>query len=309
MNYAVLFPGQGAQYVGMGADLFETVPELLVDRADQVLGWSLRDMCLNGSEEDLTRTEHAQPALYAVAYALWLDFAAAVGDRQPSAAAGHSLGEYTALTAAGALSFEDGLRLVAQRGMAMAAAADREPSAMAALLGADPELAEGIAARRRDADGRLWVANLNAPGQVVVAGGDADIDWVVEQARDLGVRRAVKLNVAGAFHTPFMSPAAERLSAAVADVDFSETQFDVYGNVTAAPLGSNLGQGLVDQLTSPVRFAESLTNMSNAGVELFVHVGPGDVTAGMAKRSAPDSEVLVVNDQESLEAAVERLAP
>ncbi len=308
MNYAVLFPGQGAQYVGMGADLFKTAPELLIDRADQILGWSIKDMCLIGPEDALTRTEHAQPALYALAYALWLDFSEAVGGHQPSAAAGHSLGEYTALTAAGVLSFDDGLQLVAQRGLAMAAAADREPSAMAALLGADPDLAEDIAANRRSTGGRLWVANLNAPGQVVVAGGDADIDWVVDQARDLGVRRAVKLNVAGAFHTPFMAPAAEQLSASVADMDFSEPRFDVYGNVTASALGSNLGQGLVDQLTSPVRFAESLANMSGAGVEMFVHIGPGDVTAGMAKRSAPDADVLVVNDQESLEAAVQRLA-
>ncbi|MDH5421041.1 MAG: ACP S-malonyltransferase [Acidimicrobiia bacterium] len=308
MNYAVLFPGQGAQYVGMGADLFESASELLVERADEILGWSLKDMCLVGSEEALTRTEHAQPALYALAYALWQDFSAAMGNRQPSAAGGHSLGEYTALTAAGALSFENGLRLVAERGLAMAAAADLEPSAMAALLGADPDLAEGIAANRRSAGGRLWVANLNAPGQVVVAGGEADIDWVVEQSREFGVRRAVKLNVAGAFHTPFMAPAAEQLSDSIADVEFSEPRFDVYGNVTAAPLGANLGQGLVDQLTSPVRFAESLANMSDVGVEVFVHVGPGDVTAGMARRSAPDREVLVVNDQESLEAAVQRLA-
>lgn len=307
MNYAVLFPGQGAQYVGMGAELFEAAPDLLVKQADHVLGWSLKELCIEGPEDVLTRTEHAQPALFALAYAQWLTFSAAIGINQPLACAGHSLGEYTALAAAGVLSFEDALRLVAKRGQAMAAAADREPSAMAALLGADSETAESIAAQRRATGGRLWVANLNAPGQVVVAGGDDDIDWVVDNARELAVRRAIKLKVAGAFHTPFMAPAAGELAAAVADVPFGEPRFEVYGNVTAAPLGSNIGAGLVEQLTSPVRFAESLAAMAKAGIEMFVHIGPGDVTAGMAKRSAPDAEVLVVNDEDSQEAAVQQL--
>ncbi len=307
MSYAVLFPGQGAQFVGMGAGLFEAAPDLLVEQADAVLGWSLKELCLEGPEDVLTRTEHAQPALFALAYAQWLAFSEAVGGYQPVAGAGHSLGEYTALAAAGVLSFEDALKLVAKRGQAMAAAADREPSSMAALLGADPETAESIAAQRRATGGRLWVANLNAPGQVVVAGGDDDIDWVVENARELEVRRAVKLKVAGAFHTPFMEPAAAELAAAVADVPFGKPRFPVYGNVTAAPLVADIGVGLVEQLTSPVRFAESLAAMAKAGVGVFVHVGPGDVTAGMAKRSAPESEVLVVNDDESQEAAVQQL--
>lgn len=307
MSYALLFPGQGAQYVGMGEELFAAVPHLLEAQADAVLGWSLKNLCLNGPEGDLTRTEHAQPALYALAYAQWELFSALVG-RRPSAAAGHSLGEYTALAAAGALKFEDGLRLVAKRGQAMAAAADREPSAMVALLGSEPAASETIAARRRSDGGRLWVANLNAPGQVVVAGGTADVDWVIDNARDLGVRRAVKLNVAGAFHTPFMQSAAEELAAAIAGVSFGPLEFAVYGNVTAEPLADGIGAALVDQLTSPVRFAESLVNMASSGIDTFVHVGPGDVTAGMAKRSAPDCEVLIVNDRTSLEAAVERLA-
>jgi [acyl-carrier-protein] S-malonyltransferase len=307
MNYALLFPGQGAQYVGMGSHLFEADPRLLVDQVDELLGWSLKQMCLDGPQDALTRTEHAQPALYALAFAQWEAFSRRVRN-PPIAAAGHSLGEYTALTAAGVLSFDDGLRLVAKRGQAMAAAADREPSAMAALLGAAPDAAEAIAAERRQSGGRLWVANLNAPGQVVVAGGESDIDWVVDNARDLGVRRAVKLDVAGAFHTPFMAPAAQELAAAVADVAFGTARFDVFGNVTAAPLVGSVGDNLVEQLTSPVRFEESLANMAEAGVDVFVHVGPGDVTAGMAKRSAPNAEVLIVNDPESLEAAVDRLA-
>ena len=307
MKYALLFPGQGAQYVGMGADLFASSPRL-GSPSDEVLGWSLQAMCLEGPEEALTRTEHAQPALYALAFEQWDRLSAAVG-QPPAAAAGHSLGEYTALAAAGVLSFEDGLRLVAKRGQAMQAAADLEPSAMAALLGSDPEAAEAIAAQRRADGGRLWVANLNAPGQVVVAGSAADIDFVIEHARELGVRRAVPLKVAGAFHTPFMQPAADDLAVAVADVAFGEPAFDIYSNVTAAPLVGDVASVLVEQLTSTVRFQQSLAKMAADGIDIFVHVGPGDVTAGMAKRSAPDSDVLIVNDQASLEAAVEHLAP
>lgn len=307
MNYALLFPGQGAQYVGMGADLFNSSSNLLVDVADEVLGWSLRDLCSEGPEESLTRTEHAQPALFALAYAQWLLFSQQV-HQPPAAAAGHSLGEYTALAAAGVLAFPDALSLVSQRGRAMAAAADLEPSAMAALLGASPEAAEAVTDERRQAGGRLWVANLNAPGQVVVAGGQEDIAWVVDNARDLGIRRAVALNVAGAFHTPFMASAATALAEAVAAVPFNSATFPVYSNVTAAPTAGDVGAGMVAQMTSPVRFSDSLARMAADGIDVFVHVGPGDVTAGMAKRSAPDAEILVVNDDASMATAVARLS-
>lgn len=299
MSYAVLFPGQGSQFVGMGADLFDARPDLLGDRADHILGWSLRSMCLDGPEEELTRTEHAQPALFALAFALWSEFSARAA-RPPVAAAGHSLGEYTALAAAGMLSFDDALTVVAERGRAMAAAADREPSGMAALLGADPDGAEEICAANRAAGGRLVVANLNGPGQVVVAGGAGDLDWLEQNARDLGVRRAVRLKVAGAFHSPFMEPAANRVEAAVAGLDVSSGSFDVYGNVTARPVRPEVVRSLLaSQVVSPVRFAQTIEHMTAAGIDTFVHVGPGDVTAGMAKRIAPGAEVHVVNDLES----------
>ncbi len=306
MGFAVLFPGQGSQYVGMGADLFDVRPDLLGDAADEVLGWSLRDVCLHGPIESLTDTDHAQPALYALAYALWAEFRGGIGT--PGAGAGHSLGEYTALAAAEVFDYLTGLELVVRRGKAMAAAARLEPSGMAALLGADPETAEAVAAKRRAEGGRLTVANLNAPGQVVVAGGPADLDWLDATARSHGIRRAVRLNVAGAFHSPFMATAEATVAAAASAVDFEAPLFPVYANVSATPFDPDDGPRLLaSQVVSPVRFEDSLVAMGAAGIDVFVHVGPGDVTAQMAKRSAPDAEVVVVSKLSEIDAAVASL--
>jgi len=303
MNHAVLFPGQGSQFVGMGADLFDAMPDLL-GAADDALGWSLRRLCLDGPEEALTRTEHAQPALFAVSYALWM--ALAVRIARPAGAAGHSLGEYTALAAAGSFGFLDGLRLVAARGRAMAAAADADLSGMAALIGGDFAAAEALAAARRAAGGRLWVANLNAPGQVVVAGGVADLLWAGEHAAEHGLRRVVALNVAGAFHSPIMAPAAASLGAAVEATPMGAPAFPVWANATARPHEGDIGSTLLAQLTSPVRFAESLTAMAASGIDAFVHVGPGDVTAGLARRSVEGTEAIAVSSLEDIGAAADR---
>lgn len=307
MPYAILFPGQGSQFVGMGADLFDDLPDLLGERADAVLGWSLRDLCLQGPEDELTRTEHAQPALFALSVALWTRLAPRL-EARPAAAAGHSLGEYSALVAAGVLDFDTALGVVAERGRAMQAAADLEPSGMAALLGADVDLAEAVCARRTAEGGRLSVANINAPGQVVVAGGLEDLEWLDENGRELGVRRAVRLKVAGAFHSDFMAPASERVAAALANVDATEGDFPVFGNVTAAPVvPATVASTLAVQVVSPVRFAESLQAMAESGIDTFVHVGPGDVTAGMAKRTVDGARVITVSTLSDIPAAVEAL--
>lgn len=307
MRIGVLFPGQGAQFVGMGEDLFEARPDLLGETADDALGWSLRSVCLEGPEEALTATDRAQPALYALSYALFDEFSRAWAV-PPVAAAGHSLGEYTALAAAGAYPFLDGLRLVAERGAAMGAAATVEPSGMAALIGADLDAAESLAERRRSEGGRLWVANLNAPGQVVVAGGAEDIAWVADHAKDHGVRRAIPLKVAGAFHTPFMEVARPRLDAALSSTRFAAPRFAVWSNVSAAPLDhGSVARRLSEQITAPVQFARSLEAMAASGLDAFVHVGPGDVTAGMAKRTVPDVEVVTVNSLAAIDEAVEQL--
>ena len=306
MRYAILFPGQGSQFVGMGEDVFAARPDLLGSKADEILGWSLSDLCARGPEEELTRTDRAQPALYSVAYALWEEFAAAA-KVPPSGAAGHSLGEYTALAAAGVLTYESGLRLVAARGEAMDRAAGLHSSGMVALLGAEVVAAEVIAQKRRENGGNLWVANLNAPGQIVLAGSSEDVSWLVENARELGARRAITVKVAGAFHSPLMDPAATDLAAAVRDTQFAHARFPVWANVSAEP-GGDVADGLIRQLTSTVRFADSLRAMRAAGVEGFVHIGPGEVTAGMARRTVPDATVVSVSHIEDVGAAAEAVA-
>ena len=306
MSIGVLFPGQGSQYVGMGADLFETRPDLLGERADDILGWSLRDMCLNGPEEELIRTEKAQPAIFALSYALWDSYSK--HGPNPSGAAGHSLGEYTALAASGVLSFDAALALVSARGKAMARAADLEPSGMAAVLGSDLQTAESLVSASAAAGGRLTIANLNAPGQIVLAGSAADIEWLGRNARDLGVRRAVALKVAGAFHSEFMKPASEAVAEALSGVAVAPFAFPVWSNTTAGPhTNEALKTLLAQQVVSPVRFSESLADMSQNGIDTFIHLGPGDVTAAMARRSVPGSKVLVVSAIDHIPAALEAL--
>jgi [acyl-carrier-protein] S-malonyltransferase len=284
----------------MGADLFDRRPDLLGAAADEVLGWSLREICLEAEDEDLTRTEYAQPALYAVSYALWDELARELVVA-PVAAAGHSLGEYTALAAAGALDFQQGLAVVAERGRAMAGAADQEVSGMAAIVGSDLSIVESVALARRQMGGRLFVANINAPGQVVVAGAAEDLDWLEAEMANFGIKRVLRLNVAGAFHSPFMGSAAGRLEAALVGVEIGKGRFEVWSNVTAEPhQAKHTKDQLVRQLTSPVRFADTLADMAAAGVDTFVHVGPGDVTAGLAKRSAPGLRYLSLSDSDGV---------
>ena len=308
MNYAVLFPGQGSQFVGMGAELFEARPDLLGDRVDELLGWSLRELCLEGPGELLVRTERAQPALFCLSYVLWVELSDRLS-RLPVAAAGHSLGEYTALAAAGVLGFEETLSVVSARGRAMAEAADAEDSGMVALMGVDDDVAEEVAATRRREGGRLVVANLNAPGQVVMAGGVPDLDWLQSRGRSLGIRRMVRLPVAGAFHSAFMAPAAARVEEALAGLRPQPPRFPVYANVSAEPMESaRLAETLVTQVSSPVRFAQSLSAMARRGVEAFVHVGPGKVTAGLARRTVPSATVMTVNDLAGAAKAAESIS-
>lgn len=293
--------------MGMGADVFDAHPDLLGAGADAILGWSLREMCLEGPEESLTRTEHAQPALFAVSYALWTEFHSKF-DGPIAGAAGHSLGEYTALTAAGAISYDDALRVVGSRGEAMAAAADLEPSGMAALIGADEDLALEIVARRGESGGHLQVANLNAPGQVVMAGSVEDIEWLSENVRELGVRRAIPLKVAGAFHSSFMDPAAAQVGETLGDVRFTQPDFPVWSNTTARPHEvGELAATLQSQVVSTVRFEECLAGMAAAGIDTFVHIGPGDVTAGMAKRTIEGASVHVVSSIADIPGVTEAL--
>jgi [acyl-carrier-protein] S-malonyltransferase len=305
VSVGILFPGQGSQTVGMGADLFDARDDLLGDRADEILGFSLRSLCLEGPEEELTRTQHAQPALFALSYALW-EMVVAEDHLTPGGAAGHSLGEYTALAAAGVFDFDTGLGLVAMRGRAMARAADRESSGMAALIGADREQASEVAQARRDLGGRLEVANVNAPGQVVVAGGTDDLEWLGENGSSLGIRRVVPLNVAGAFHSQFMAPAREELRTALGAVEMSDPRFPVWSNTTARPHQTGeIADLLARQMVEPVLFSDSLLDMSAAGIDTFIHVGPGDVTASLARRTIEGAAVHTISQIEDVRTALD----
>lgn len=307
MSLAILFPGQGSQFVGMSQDVFEARPDLLIDKAENILGWSPRELCSQGPEERLTDTRYAQPILYAVVYAMWQE----VRNRLPAPAflAGHSLGEYTALAAAEVMSFEDGLRVVAARGEAMAQAASSTKSGMAALLGADEVSARAIVDACNANGGRATLANLNSPSELVVAGSQEDMDWMNEYAKGLGARRVIPLQVAGAFHTHFMDEAVAPLRAVLDDVTFYDPEIPVIGNTDAVPhTVDSLAETLARQVTEPVRFAESLRYMAARGVTTFIHLGPGHVTAGMAKRTVSDARVESISHLDDLAHVLDDLA-
>ncbi len=280
-----MFPGQGSQHVGMGAELAaaESSVRELYEEADDTLGYALSRICHQGPEEELVRTENAQPAILLHGYAVWetlpreLRDAAVVG-------AGHSLGEFTAWLAAGGLSFTDALRLVRRRGELMAAAGDERSGTMAAILGLDPDVVDALCADV--STGTVVPANYNAPGQIVVSGDVAAVRAACEAAVEAGARRAVPLNVSGAFHSPLMSAARDGLATALAEVEISDPDFPIVANAAARPVeaGSEGGELLVEQLTSPVRWVDSMQAMAGFEPELWIEPGPGSVLRGLLRR-------------------------
>ncbi|MCS6970624.1 MAG: ACP S-malonyltransferase [Planctomycetota bacterium] len=307
MSRALVFPGQGAQYVGMGVELAQRFPaaRALLSEADRVLGFALSDIMANGPESDLTRTDVSQPAIF-VASAMSL--AVAEEALQPltrAACAGLSLGEYTALYAAGAIGFAEALRLVRLRGQAMQAAAEATPGGMVALIGADEAQARALCAEAAAGE-VLTVANLNSPGQVVISGARGACVRALELAKKHGIRRATSLAVAGAFHSPLMQPAAERLAEAVAALSWRDPQRPVYSNVTAAPLtrASEIPELLVRQLTSPVRWADSVRALHAAGISEFLELGPGKTLCGMIARTVEGVQCRNLDTAEDVRALV-----
>ncbi|RYM31490.1 [acyl-carrier-protein] S-malonyltransferase [Brumimicrobium glaciale] len=279
---AYVFPGQGAQFIGMGKDLYEASPvaQELFKKANEILGFDITEIMFNGTDEQLKETKVTQPAIFLHSVIL----AKVLGDDfKPNMVAGHSLGEFSALVASGVLSFEDGLKLVYQRALAMQAACEAEPSTMAAILGLEDEKVEEICA---SIDEVVVAANYNCPGQLVISGSNKGIEIACEKATEAGAKRAIPLPVGGAFHSPLMEPAREKLEKAIKDTPFSKGVCPIYQNVTASAVSDidEIKQNLIAQLTAPVRWTQTMQQMIADGCEEVIEVGPGKVLQGLFKK-------------------------
>ena len=280
---AFVFPGQGAQFVGMGKDLYENNPvaKEMFDKANEILGFNITDLMFNGTDEDLRQTKVTQPAIFLHSVIL----AKTMGDDfNPDMVAGHSLGEFSALVAAGALSFEDGLRLVSARAQAMQKACEKTPSTMAAVLALPDAKVEELCASVTE--GVVVPANYNCPGQIVISGSIEGVDAACAKMLEAGAKRALKLKVGGAFHSPLMEPARAELADAIVHTDFHAPKCPVYQNVNAEPQTDpeTIKKNLIAQLTAPVRWTQTVQNMIAAGADTFVEVGPGAVLQGLVKK-------------------------
>ncbi len=289
---AYVFPGQGAQFSGMGKDLYENFPQAkaLFDKANEILGFDITKIMFEGSDEDLKQTNVTQPAVFLHSVILALN----LPDFKPDMVAGHSLGEFSALVAAGALSFEDGLKLVAQRADAMQRACELNPSTMAAILNLDDKVVEDICAAitEKSTDNVVVAANYNCPGQLVISGSIEGINIACEELKAAGAKRALVLQVGGAFHSPLMEPAREELAKAIEETNFSTPICPIYQNVNGIP-STDIGTikaNLIAQLTAPVRWTQSVRNMVEDGATKFVECGPGKVLQGLVKKIAPEVE-------------------
>lgn len=281
---AYVFPGQGAQFVGMGKDLYENneTARDLFEKANDILGFRITDLMFEGTDEDLRRTDITQPAVFLHSVVL----AKSLGDDfKPAMTAGHSLGEFSALVAAGALDFEDGLKLVSARAHAMQKACELKPSTMAAIIGLPDEKVEEVL---KGVDGVVVCANYNCPGQIVISGEEEAIDAACKLLSEAGARRALKLKVGGAFHSPLMEPARAELAAAIEKTEFHTPTCPVYQNVDAKPHTDpeEIKANLVAQLTAPVRWTASVQNMVADGADEFIELGPGKVLQGLVSKIA-----------------------
>jgi [acyl-carrier-protein] S-malonyltransferase len=302
---AFCFPGQGSAEAGMGLDIAEAVPQALAvfERGSRASGLDLEALCFHGEQEELLDTAVQQPALVATSLAIL----AAIRERgiEPDYVVGHSVGEFAALAAANAMSEEEAIGLVRERGIAMAEAAAQHPGSMAAILGLDDEVVERLC---RQILG-VWPANYNCPGQIVVSGENDAVDECIDRAQSEGARRAVKLRVSGAFHSPLVARAADRLRPAIERVKFQEPMAPFMSTVTArVESAQRMAPLLVDQLTAPVRFTHAARELMRDGVKTFVEVGPGNVLSGLVKRIDKGAKAISVNSLAQLEKLHESLA-
>ncbi len=293
---AFVFPGQGAQYPGMGEDLYNnsTEAKALFEKANSILGFNITKIMFEGSVDDLKETKVTQPAIFLHSVLL----AKTIKNFAPDMVAGHSLGEFSALVANGALTFEDGLRLVSKRAMAMQKACEIEPSTMAAIVGLADDIVEEVCSSIDDV---VVPANYNCPGQLVISGSVTGIDKACDLLTEKGAKRAIKLVVGGAFHSPFMEPAREELAAAIEATTFGNPICPVYQNVNAKPVNnpSVIKENLISQLTSPVKWTQIVQNMIADGATSFTEVGPGKVLQGLVKKVDRKMETAGVNSYQA----------
>ena len=299
---AFVFPGQGSQFVGMGKDVYHMYPEAkdIFDRANEIMGLDLAKICFSGPEEKLKQTQITQPAIYVHSMAVYEILKNK--NCQPDAVAGHSLGEYSALVAAGALSFEDGLKLVKIRGELMQKAGIERPGTMAALIGLDPDQVNDICMSVKDV-GIVCAANYNSPGQVAISGEVEAVHAAMEVAKEQGARRAVELVVSGAFHSPLMQAAQDGLAQALGETNICDTQMPIYSNVSASATNAaiKIRDLLFKQLSHPVRWVEIIQNMTAAGINVFYEVGPGKVLTGLIKRIDNNVTGSAIGDIDTIE--------